>query len=130
MEAIVALSSAGGAVLVALVTTIGNIYVRKKDNVASRLSNIDNKLDLIGKGTQQSLKSDLQTLHDRQHTAVNGSKWNKDIDIIFIDTYKSYKDLGGNGVIDRLKNDVDLWRNRYADGEYKRETSQSEKYDV
>jgi len=113
MELVVGLTSAISGIVVATITVLGNVFVRKKDNIAHKVTLMNKKLDKIGKGTAQSLKTDLQRLHERQQSAILNGSWSGDIDTVFRESYFAYKELGGNSIIDRLRFDMDKWRETY-----------------
>lgn len=126
---VVALTSAGAAVTVALINNVFASRQRKKDNIAGRMSAIeDNQLELVdkvelnNKGTMTGLKIQLQATYDKQRRKVSSRNdhWSPDLDQVFREAYKSYKDLGGNGIIDRLKGDMDIWRDKYAGNLYRK----------
>jgi len=112
---------------VALITTVGNLVVTKRDKVASRLKKIEDsqidisdKVDLTNKGTMTTLKIQLQQTHEKQQARVHSStqKWSPELDQVFREAYSIYKNLSGNGIVDRLKKDMDIWRDRYAGDVY------------
>lgn len=111
----------------ALITTVGNLVVTKRDKVASRLKKIEDsqidisdKVDLTNKGTMTTLKIQLQQTHEKQQARVHSStqKWSPELDQVFREAYSIYKNLSGNGIVDRLKKDMDIWRDRYAGDVY------------
>lgn len=104
--------------VVAGISTAGQIYLRRKDNLREKVNEVVEKVDLIGKGTAQGLKSDLQQLHERQQANIADGNWSDDIDTVFRESYVAYKALGGNSIIDRLKHDMDIWNERYASDSY------------
>lgn len=112
-----------GAVVVSLVTLVGNIIISKRDKVATRLTNIEvgqaltgAKLDLGNRGTMTSLKIQLQQTHERQRAKVRSKsdRWSPELDQVFREAYVIYKQLEGNGIVDRLRKDMDVWRDRFA----------------
>lgn len=116
-----------GAVVVALITTAGNLRISKRDKVASRLKAIEDaqvetneKVDLGNKGTMTTLKIQLQQTHEKQQSRIHSSsqKWSPELDQVFREAYAIYKNLSGNGIVDRLKKDMDIWRDRYAGDVY------------
>lgn len=118
-----AISAGGAAVVVALINNIFTSRHRKKDNIIGRMNNIEDsqnklgeKLDLGNKGTMTGLKIQLQETYEKQYCRISSksSKWSSDLDQVFREAYKAYKDLGGNGIVDRIKVDMDIWRDKYA----------------
>lgn len=116
-----------GAVVVAMITTGSNLIISKRDKVATRLKTIEDaqvataeKVDLGNKGTMTTLKIQLQQTHEKQQTRIRSSsqKWSTELDQVFREAYAIYKNLNGNGIVDRLKKDMDIWRDRYAGDVY------------
>lgn len=116
-----------GAVIVALITTGSNLIVSKRDKVASRLSKIEDsqvvinaKVDMGNRGVMTSLKIQLQQTYEYQQQRVKSrtDKWSPNLDQVFREAYTIYKNLDGNGIVDRLKLDMDIWRNKYAGDTY------------
>lgn len=116
-----------GAVVVALITTVGNFIVTKRDKVSDRLKKIEGnqvilgaKVDLGNRGTMTSLKIQLQQTYEYQQQRVKSrsEKWSPELDQVFREAYVIYKNLEGNGIVDRLKLDMDIWRDKYAGDVY------------
>lgn len=116
-----------GAVVVALITTAGNLRISKRDKVASRLKAIEDaqvetneKVDLGNKGTMTTLKIQLQQTHEKQQARVHSAsqKWSSELDQVFREAYAIYKNLNGNGIVDCLKKDMDIWRARFTGDVY------------
>jgi hypothetical protein len=116
-----------GAVVVALITTGSNLIVSKRDKVASRLKTIEDsqidigeKVDMTNKGTMTTLKIQLQQTHEKQQARIRSAnqKWSPELDQVFREAYTIYKNLNGNGIVDRLKQDMDIWSDRYAGDVY------------
>lgn len=127
MEALIAISASTSAVLVALINGFFSRRQRKKDDVVGRLSTIEtnvkstnDKVNLVGKGSMATLKIQLQNSHTDQQLRVRSKTldWSQDSDQVFREAYNIYKELDGNGVVDRLKQDMDIWRDKYADESY------------
>lgn len=113
--------------MVAMITTGSNLIISKRDKVATRLKTIEDaqvataeKVDLGNKGTMTTLKIQLQQTHEKQQTRIRSSsqKWSTELDQVFREAYAIYKNLNGNGIVDRLKKDMDIWRDRYAGDVY------------
>lgn len=118
-----AISAGGAAITVALINNLFTIRHRKKDNILGRIIGIEtnqdklgNKIDLGNKGTMTGLKIQLQETYEKQYCRISSknTKWSSDLDQVFREAYKAYKDLGGNGIVDRIKADMDIWRDKYA----------------
>lgn len=116
-----------GAVVVALITTMSNLIVTKRDKVTDRLKKIEGnqvilgaKVDLGNRGTMTSLKIQLQQTYEYQQQRVKSrtDKWSPELDQVFREAYVIYKNLEGNGIVDRLKLDMDIWRDKYAGDVY------------
>lgn len=103
---------------------MNNMFVsrqRKKDNLIGRMDSIEAKLDTGNKGTMTGLKIQLQETHEKQRKRVENRKksdWSPILDQVFREAYCAYKNLGGNGIIDRLKQDMDIWRDSHANDIY------------
>lgn len=86
------------------------------NNIEDSQNKLGEKLDLGNKGTMTGLKIQLQETYEKQYCRISSksSKWSSDLDQVFREAYKAYKDLGGNGIVDRIKVDMDIWRDKYA----------------
>ena len=128
MEILIGLIAALSAVIVSVVNNIFMMLARKKDDISGRLLRVEeagdmlnDKIDLNNRGTMTTLKFQLKDMHDNQFNKVSSpkSKWSYDIDRVFREAYVVYKDLGGNGIIDKIKDDMDIWRDENATESYK-----------
>lgn len=121
MELLVAITSSGAAVMVALINNMFTTRQRKKDNIVGRMQAIETKLDTGNRGTMTGLKIQLQETYEKQRKKVENRKhsdWSPILDQVFREAYCAYKNLGGNGIIDRFKQDMDIWRDSHANDIY------------
>lgn len=109
-----------GAIVVALINTATQLVIRGRDNVGVRLQKIEAKQQLTNRGIMTNLKLQLQRAHDEQRNRVSDpeQKWSPQHDQTFREGYAIYKELGGNGIIDSLKVDMDRWREANAGAEF------------
>lgn len=109
-----------GAIVVAFINTITQLIIRGRDNVGVRLQKIEEKQQLTNRAIMTNLKLQLQRAHDEQHDRVLSpeQRWSPQHDQTFREGYAIYKELGGNGIIDSLKVDMDRWREANAGAEF------------
>jgi hypothetical protein len=121
------------SVIVALIGAFApKLINRKKTNnedILSAIKEVDTKVDVLGDSTREALKANLLRIYEEEHECVQGvrknrlgkNEWCADKDLVFREVYRAYKNLHGNGIIDSLKKDMDIWRDLYATNEYKKE---------
>ena len=106
-------------IIVAAVTTTGSILTVVLPLLWKGYKTQRETLDILKNGIKASLKPQLQQLHDKQSHAIASKStfWSEHTDRLFNEVYVEYKALGGNGIIDTIKADMDIWRQKYA-GEF------------
>lgn len=130
----VALIATTGTIVVTLLGLFGKwIDDRRKgkrskvDQILANTEKTKTQVELIAIGTKEALKANLLRLYEEEHSCVVGLQknrtgkraWCQDKDEVFREVYKAYKNLNGNGIIDTLMGDMDIWRDRYAQSEFK-----------
>lgn len=133
IETTVALITTGGVVFVAILGIVGKwLSDRRKekttklDLILSTSQDTNHKVDLISVGTKEALKTNLLRIYEEEHLCVTGQlknragkkAWCRDKDEVFREVYKAYKNLQGNGIIDSLLHDMDIWRDKFAENEF------------
>lgn len=131
--AMTALITTGGVVLVSLIGLYGKWTSDKRKDRTAKLDLIletsqdtNHKVDLISAGTKEALKANLLRLYEEEHACIIGQlenhagkkAWCRDKDEVFREVYKAYKNLQGNGIVDTLLHDMDIWREKYAETEF------------
>lgn len=128
-----ALITTTGVVLVAILGIVGKwLADRRKDKktkldlILETAQDTNYKVGLISIGTKEALKANLLRLYEEEHACVTGQlknragkkAWCRDKDEVFREVYKAYRNLHGNGIVDSLLHDMDIWREKYAETEF------------
>lgn len=137
IETTVALITTGGVVIVAILGILGKWLADRRKEKSTKLDLIletsqdtNHKVGLISVGTKEALKANLLRLYEEQHACVKGQQvnrsgkkaWCRDKDEVFREVYKAYKNLHGNGIVDSLLHDMDVWREKFAETEFNLDT--------
>ena len=106
-------------IIISVVTTAGSVLTVVLPLMRRGYKDQKETLDILKNGIKASLKPQLQQLHDKQSHSIAGksTSWSEHTDRLFNEVYIEYKALGGNGIIDTIKADMDIWRQKYA-GEF------------